>query len=212
MPRRNLFVFLSLTLLPALYAQEFRGTLTGRVVDAQSAAVPNARIVAVQVATGGRSITLSGSDGLFTIPFLSPGTYRVEADSPGLVRVAAARWRSSSSRQRPCTCSPNLSNVCNSSLCRIPGPAPDVIPIHSAWHSASSSSPPSHALPCRRPSPPSFRKTPRSSLWATAPQATSTLLASSPPEHSSSAAWILVPPESRLPCDWVGLTASGEAP
>ncbi len=83
MPRRTSLVYLSLTLLPGLLAQEFRGTVTGRVVDAQSAAVPNARIVAVLVATGGQSVTNSGLDGLFTIPFLSPGTYRLEADAPG---------------------------------------------------------------------------------------------------------------------------------
>jgi Carboxypeptidase regulatory-like domain len=83
MPRGALFVFLSFALLPALYAQEFRGTVTGRVVDVQSAAVPNARIVAVLVATGGQSVTNSGLDGLFTIPFLAPGTYRLEADAPG---------------------------------------------------------------------------------------------------------------------------------
>src|SRR5260370_4025150 len=83
MPRRTLLVYLSLTLLPGLFAQEFRGTVTGRVVDAQSAAVPNARIVAVLVATGGQSVTNSGLDGLFTIPFLAPGSYRLEADAPG---------------------------------------------------------------------------------------------------------------------------------
>jgi hypothetical protein len=66
-----------------VYAQEFRGTLTGRVVDAQSAAVPNARVIAVLVATGAQSVTSSGLDGLFTVPFLSPGTYRLEADAPG---------------------------------------------------------------------------------------------------------------------------------
>ena len=83
MLRRFLLVFLTLILLPGIYAQEFRGTVTGRVVDAQSAAVPNAKIVAVLVATGAQSVTNTGLDGQFTIPFLSPGTYRVEADAPG---------------------------------------------------------------------------------------------------------------------------------
>ena len=83
MPRRTLLVYLSLAFLPVLHAQEFRGTVTGRVVDAQSAAVPNARITAVLVATGAQSVTNSGLDGLFTIPFLSPGTYRLEADAAG---------------------------------------------------------------------------------------------------------------------------------
>jgi hypothetical protein len=75
--RRLSFVLLTLTLLPILYAQEFRGTVTGRVVDTQSAAIPNAKIVATLVATGAQSVTNTGLDGQFTIPFLSPGTYRV---------------------------------------------------------------------------------------------------------------------------------------
>ena len=83
MSRRTLLVYLSLAFLPVMYAQEFRGTVTGRVVDVQSAAVPNARITAVLVATGAQSVTNSGLDGLFTIPFLSPGTYRLEADAAG---------------------------------------------------------------------------------------------------------------------------------
>src|ERR1700730_13190413 len=55
-------------------AQEFRGTITGRVVDAQSAAVPNAKVVAVLIATGAQSVTSTSTDGRFTIPFLAPGT------------------------------------------------------------------------------------------------------------------------------------------
>jgi hypothetical protein len=82
-PRRLFLVLLTLSLLPALFAQEFRGTVTGRVVDAQSAAIPNARVVAVLVATGGQSVTSTSLDGLFTIPFLAPGTYRLEADAAG---------------------------------------------------------------------------------------------------------------------------------
>ncbi len=81
MPRCLSVVFLTLILLPGIYAQEFRGTVTGRVVDVQSAAVPNAKIIAVLVATGAQSVTNTGLDGQFTIPFLSPGTYRVEADA-----------------------------------------------------------------------------------------------------------------------------------
>jgi hypothetical protein len=40
-------------------------------VDTQSAAIPNAKIVATLVATGAQSVTNTGLDGQFTIPFLS---------------------------------------------------------------------------------------------------------------------------------------------
>lgn len=64
-------------------AQEFRGTITGRVTDSQSGAVPGAKIVATLVATGARSATETGSDGLYTIPFLTPGVYKVEVEAAG---------------------------------------------------------------------------------------------------------------------------------
>src|SRR5260370_30953025 len=64
-------------------AQEFRGTITGRVTDTQSAALPNAKITATLVSTGAHSTTNSGADGLYTIPFLSPGAYRIEVEAPG---------------------------------------------------------------------------------------------------------------------------------
>lgn len=67
----------------ALSAQEFRGTITGRVVDAQGASVPNARITVVLISTGARSNTTTGGDGLYTIPFLTPGRYRLEVEASG---------------------------------------------------------------------------------------------------------------------------------
>src|SRR5260370_40386317 len=73
---------LSLLVLSAS-AQEFRGTMTGRVTDAQSASVPNAKVAVTLVSTGGRSQTTTGTDGQYTIPFLAPGTYRLEAEASG---------------------------------------------------------------------------------------------------------------------------------
>jgi hypothetical protein len=52
-------------------------------MDSQSAAIPNAKIVARLVATGSQSVTTSGPEGLFTIPFLSPGVYRLEVEIAG---------------------------------------------------------------------------------------------------------------------------------
>ncbi|MBS1858922.1 MAG: TonB-dependent receptor [Acidobacteria bacterium] len=68
------------------FSQEFRGTITGRVTDTQSAAIPNAKIVATQVSTGARSNTNTGVDGLYTIPFLAPGSYKLEVEAPGFKR------------------------------------------------------------------------------------------------------------------------------
>ena len=89
MPRR--YLLCSLALACAVFGQEFRATITGRVTDAQNAAVPGAKIVAILITTGAKSETTTGADGLYTIPFLTPGSYRVEAKPADEERSAVAR-------------------------------------------------------------------------------------------------------------------------
>ncbi|HEV3202665.1 MAG TPA: carboxypeptidase regulatory-like domain-containing protein, partial [Bryobacteraceae bacterium] len=48
--------------------------------------VPNAKIVVTLVSTGARSQTTTSPDGLYTIPFLAPGIYRLEAEGSGFKR------------------------------------------------------------------------------------------------------------------------------
>ena len=71
--------------LPCL-GQEFRGTIAGRVADAQDAVVPNVRIVATRVETGAKYETVSGADGQYTLPFVAPGQYRLVAEAGGFKR------------------------------------------------------------------------------------------------------------------------------
>jgi len=93
MPRLKLV--LCCLICAAAWSQEFRSTITGRVVDAQGAVVPNTKITAVLITTGGRSETTSGPDGLYTIPFLIPGIYRVEAQAPGFKHYVRERVEAS---------------------------------------------------------------------------------------------------------------------
>ena len=67
-------------------AQEFRGTITGTVLDPQSAVTPQASIVVDEAATGSRFTTVSNADGLFTVPFLPPGVYRLTVEKAGFKR------------------------------------------------------------------------------------------------------------------------------
>ena len=69
-----------------LQAQEFRGTISGRVLDAQDAVVPNARIVAVHVETGARYQTVTTAEGQYALPYLAPGQYNVSAQADGFKR------------------------------------------------------------------------------------------------------------------------------
>lgn len=74
----SLFVFSSL-----LLAQEYRATLSGRITDPQGAVVAGVKVVALQTDTGAKFETISGQDGLYTIPLLPPSSYRLTAEAQG---------------------------------------------------------------------------------------------------------------------------------
>ena len=69
-----------------LLAQEFRATISGRVLDPQDAVISGAKIVATQIDTEAKFETVSATDGLYTIPFLPPGNYRLTAEIAGFKR------------------------------------------------------------------------------------------------------------------------------
>lgn len=64
-------------------SQEYRATLSGRITDPQGAVIAGVKVIATQVETGAKFETLSGNDGLFTVPFLPPSAYRVTAEAAG---------------------------------------------------------------------------------------------------------------------------------
>ncbi len=76
-----------MALAPAmLLAQEFRGTISGVVVDPQNASIPKAKIEATETRTGTKSAAVSDGAGKYAIPFLAPGTYRITATATGFKR------------------------------------------------------------------------------------------------------------------------------
>ena len=84
-----LAAFLSLALLalsPLALAQDPRGTLTGRVTDATGAAVPGARIQALNNETGVSASAQSNEQGRFVVPYLLAGFYEVAVETDGFKR------------------------------------------------------------------------------------------------------------------------------
>ena len=80
-------------LAPVSRAQEFRGSLSGRVIDQQQAAVSNAKILATHNDTGAKSQTVAGVDGSYTLPYLPPGPYTLTAEAKGFKRYVNANIR-----------------------------------------------------------------------------------------------------------------------
>ncbi|HCC58545.1 MAG TPA: TonB-dependent receptor [Solibacterales bacterium] len=66
-----------------LSAQEFRSTVSGRVTDQQSAAIPNAEVVLTEISTGATFRTSTDEAGAYTLPFVPPGAYKITASAPG---------------------------------------------------------------------------------------------------------------------------------
>ncbi len=81
-----IFSLVVLLIAAAAPAQEYRSTLSGRVLDAQQAVVPGAKITLVAVETGARYETVAGAEGQYTVPFLPPGAYNISAEAQGFKR------------------------------------------------------------------------------------------------------------------------------
>jgi hypothetical protein len=76
--------FLLVLVCSAVWAQADRGSIRGLVKDSTGAVVPNASVIAVNIATNNDFKTTSGaSTGEFTIPSLPGGSYRVRVETPG---------------------------------------------------------------------------------------------------------------------------------
>jgi hypothetical protein len=64
-------------------AQEFRSTLTGTVTDPTGAVVAKAKVTATNVETGSVYTDLTSSAGVYYIPYVVPGTYKVKVEAVG---------------------------------------------------------------------------------------------------------------------------------
>ena len=72
-----------LWLAASLFAQGERGAITGLVTDASGAAVPHVDVTVTEKQTGVESKAVTNELGLYRIPYLPPGTYRVSATASG---------------------------------------------------------------------------------------------------------------------------------
>lgn len=76
-------VCLALALSPGLWAQTETGTIAGTVIDPASAAVPNAKVSAKNIATGLLRTATTNVAGAYSFSNLQPATYQVTVEAAG---------------------------------------------------------------------------------------------------------------------------------
>lgn len=82
-----LFALLALVLAWPAAAQDFRGSITGRVNDQSGGALPGVTVTATNVATNVPTATTTNAEGSFTILYLTPGRYVVSAELSGFKKL-----------------------------------------------------------------------------------------------------------------------------
>src|SRR5262245_39811149 len=89
----KLFCAALLTMLPAplVLGQSDRGTITGTVTDSTGAAVPGASVTVTNTATNTNSTAVTTNEGVYSIPALQPGAYRVRIEKSGFKRSEIAQ-------------------------------------------------------------------------------------------------------------------------
>jgi hypothetical protein len=83
MRRLLALIGISLFFSALAFAQDPRGTIGGRVVDRSDAVVVGAKVQVTNVQTAVATTVQTNEAGVFTVPFLIPGTYRVTAEMSG---------------------------------------------------------------------------------------------------------------------------------
>jgi hypothetical protein len=82
--RQVLLVFLGLILaLPSMMAQSPSGTISGLVLDPSGAAIAGAEVLIANDATGVRYSGKTNGEGVYVVPNLPPGSYRVQVSRIG---------------------------------------------------------------------------------------------------------------------------------
>jgi len=89
MPSRifSLIAILCLLTTSSVWAQDTRGTITGRVTDPSGAVITGANVVVSNTATGTKATLNTNTDGIYRAGFLNPGIYEVEVSAPGFKKA-----------------------------------------------------------------------------------------------------------------------------
>ena len=68
-------------------AQEFRGSISGRVTEASGAVVSSATVTVLNTATNSTTTATTNESGAYTVLYLTPGSYSLTAEAKGFKKV-----------------------------------------------------------------------------------------------------------------------------
>ena len=86
--------------IPVL-AQTDTGIISGRITDSSGAVVPNAQIIATQTATNVDTASAADADGIYRLPGLRDGPYKLAVSAPGFKKLVREGLHSASARTCP---------------------------------------------------------------------------------------------------------------
>ncbi|MDE3164326.1 MAG: carboxypeptidase regulatory-like domain-containing protein, partial [Acidobacteriota bacterium] len=86
----SLSVMLCLLAAVSGWAQDTRGSITGRVTDPSGAVVGGAGVVVTNTAMGTKTAITTSADGIYRAPLLSPGMYDIEVSAAGFKKALRA--------------------------------------------------------------------------------------------------------------------------
>jgi hypothetical protein len=79
--------FLLCLLSASLLSQDFRGSITGQVIDSSGGAIPNAAVKVTNSETNASKTAQTNNSGNYTVPYLEPGNYTVEVSASGFQTI-----------------------------------------------------------------------------------------------------------------------------
>src|SRR5438093_13782305 len=78
---------LAVAIATPVAAQEFRGAITGRINDRSGGRLPGVTVTATNVATNVGFTTVTNTEGAYTIPYLTPGSYTMKVELSGFKKI-----------------------------------------------------------------------------------------------------------------------------
>src|SRR5262249_13901609 len=85
---QSVLLILAVIFTPPAFAQAVSATLIGSITDSSGATIPNATVTVTETQTGVSRKTTTSSDGVYTVPYLAPGVYRVEVETTGFKKFS----------------------------------------------------------------------------------------------------------------------------